>query len=405
MLVTCLASCGDDDDTQFSKERMSVTDREVVLGATQTSAFVSVDANCQWTAQLTGAWEHLTINPTQGGVNIVSPENTMPQHRSATLIIVSQSGKVTYSLVISQNAAGVSIEITPNELTLIGEEDIATVRVVSNSDWQVSGANEWCHVTPTSGTAGETEVVINVDANPNETSRPAYLVFSAGGGEARQTVNVTQAPPSTLRFATTESAIRATATAGTYEINVAGTATWAPMIDNSSTDWAHIISPQATVTGNGTIVINCDDNTTMEERSTVITLVWSRMITMPLQMTLTQAAATPPQVLAVVASDVERKTATVRSSYTSMFPVKRYGICYTTDRTHEPEVGIDATVSFEGSQRSGDISVSLTNLASGRRYYVRAFAESDVAITYSDVANFTTEGGTPSSGDNTTPTY
>jgi len=403
--VVLLLSCGDDEVVQFSNERMYVIDREVVLDAEVTGAFVGVDANCQWTAKLTDAWEHLTVNPIQGGVNIVSPVNTMPQHRSATLTITSQSGKLVQTVIVSQNAGDVSIEVTPDDdLQFIGEEDVAVIRVVSNADWTLSGDGEWCHVSPTSGQAGETVVSIQVDANPNETTRRKPLVFSAGGGEARQTLTAIQAPPSTLRFATTESVIRATATAASYQIGVAGTAEWTPMSDQS---WAHIVSPLTSVTGEGVITVSCDNNLTLEPKRATVTLVWSRMVSIPVQITIEQAAAKLPNVGAVTVSGIDRRMATVHASYSSEFPVTQFGIYYTTDRNRQPNLDdTDNVVSYEGSQLSGEFSVNLTNLASGRRYYVYTFAKSAVGITYSaEPYSFVTTGDTPDEDDITTPSY
>ena len=404
VMMALLIGCGDDEVAEFTSERMNITDREVVLGADVTSAFVSVDANCQWTAQLKDGWERLTINPTQGGINIVSPENTQPVHRSATLTVTSQSGKLIKTLTVSQNAAGVSIDVSVDALDFIGEADETTVLVVSNADWQLSGDNEWCHVSPTSGAAGSTEVTVRVDANPNESTRRNPLVFNAASGEARQTLQVTQAPPSVLRFATTESVVRTTAMEGTYQINVAGTAEWVPMIsyeasENASQGWLHIVSPQSSVKGEGTIVIKCDDNATKKSQRATITLVWSRMTSIPVQITVEQAAAKAPVVAPVSVSSVDRHIATITSGFSSEFPVKRFGIYYTTDRTHEPGPG-DEVIEYSGSQLSGEIRILLENLVSGRRYYVRAFAESDVDITYSEVTYFTTTGDAPSEDDN-----
>lgn len=399
-------SCGDDEVVEFTKERLTVKTNSIVFKATDSgSKQIPVEANCQWRAAFTsGQWDGLSLTMpasfSDGSIEVTTGENTRMTARTATMTITSQSGKLVRTITITQEASEASITVTPEKLEpFIGEADSRTLIVTSNSSWEVSGMTDWCHVSPASGNAGETEVTISVDANPNESSRPATLVFRTGSG-INHPVAITQNAPSYLRIVSTSNTLYATAAAGTYQIPIESNTSWVPKIsEDSHPEQRWIAVEPSKGMENGTISVRCVDNTSTEKRKAVIKLEWSRENVDPREISIVQDAATLPVIANVTVSDINRTAATIHFSFASEFPVTRYGVCYTTDRSQEPTLD-DSKVELSGSQLSGDIIASLSDLVSGRRYYVRAFAVSAVGTAYSETANFTTAGEAPAEGDN-----
>lgn len=273
--------------------------------------------------------------------------------------------------------------------------------IQTNSSWKVEGFNDWCRADgPTSGN-GNGAVTVRVDANPNETGRSVNLTVTAGNTKTAP-VSVTQSAATTLR-ASGDVIKNVGAQAGTADFYVVGTAQWTASITQITGNWARITQPAGEANGNGAVTVAYDANTTQQQREVFITINWARSSAAPIQFQLTQEAATLPVPSVPVASAIDRTSATLTASYSSDFPVTRYGFCYTTARDKVPDLA-DTVASFTGNSSTGNMTTTLSELASGRRYYVRAFAESSVGIAYSDIMNFTTIGDTPSEGDNVPPT-
>ena len=397
-----MCACGGDDsgDIDFTTEWLDVKDREVVMGANERTKTIAVEANCSWTAQLSGAWEGLTVNPSTGLVTLNTPVNTAPTRRSATLTIRSQSGKVTRSVTIHQDAAEVTLEVS-SLTTFSGDGGTQQFTIQTNSTWKVEGFTSWCQAEGATSGSGNGTVTVRVEANPNETGRSVNLIVTAGGTKTAP-VGVTQSAATTLR-ASGDVVKNVDAQSGSAEFNVVGTAQWTASITQMTGNWARITQPAGEVTGNGMVSVAYEANTTQQQREVVITINWARSSVAPIQFQLTQEAATLPVPSVPVASAIDRTSATLTASYSSDFPVTRYGFCYTTLRDKAPDL-TDTVVSFTGNSSTGNMTATLSGLASGRRYYVRAFAESSVGIAYSDIMNFTTIGDTPNEGDNVPPT-
>ena len=76
-----------------------------------------------------------------------------------------------------------------SELQLPCSASTTTLTVESSGKWSISGANDWCTVTPAEGVDGE-EIVISVTDNEFEEDRSLELIVSSGF--ARTTISVVQ---------------------------------------------------------------------------------------------------------------------------------------------------------------------------------------------------------------------
>lgn len=76
-----------------------------------------------------------------------------------------------------------------SELSFTSTASSATLTIESSGKWSISGANDWCTVTPAEGVDGE-EIVISVTDNEFEEDRSLELIVSSGF--ARTTISVVQ---------------------------------------------------------------------------------------------------------------------------------------------------------------------------------------------------------------------
>ena len=116
--------------------------------------------------------------------------------------------------------------------------------------------------------------------------------------------------------------------------------------------------------------------------------------------TIRQSAGSKPTITALNVNYDNKNSAIVSFSYSSMFPVTEYGVCYNT--SGQPTIN-DTHQSESGSTTQGVASISLTGLAYSTTYYVRAYAKSAVGIQYSESVTFITTNNWPGGDDNVTP--
>lgn len=410
-LFIIIACSGDGGTGGGGSEYLNVNNGNSTLVATsdQTSVTLIIKASqgCEWkvTWDDSQTWIR-SISPVSGRgdkeVTISLNPNTTVNDHTTTLTISNTNGDIPNRTVTLQQLKGsVSLSLGSSLQTFSGDGDTQQFSVKSNTSWQVSGFNDWCHADGTTSGNGDGTVTVRVDANTTESNRYVNLVLTATGIDPIQ-VEVRQEPATTLRNSG-DAMKHVAATAGTCEFSAVGTARWTASISQITGSWVRILEPTNEVQGNGTIRLAYDDNTTLQEREVEITCNWSRSSSNPVKMRVVQAAGTPPTVTPPVVSDVDRTVATLTATYESVFPVRRYGFCYSTTSQAPDLSDTNTIVAFDGDALSGTITATFNTLESGLRYYVRAFAQSDVDVTFSDVLSFNTSGSEPTDDDNPKP--
>lgn len=263
-----------------------------------------------------------------------------------------------------------------------------------NCDWTITWSESWIRSIMPSKGRGTQNVTITVTANPSSTeSRKAFIKVANADGSIERKVTIIQSPNGTLTdFRLSTSELSANAPAGIVQFNIIGNAQWT-IASNKS--WAM----PSTMSGSGSVSISVSlaDNTSEESREAIITVASNDKTE---TVTIKQGAATKPAVTALKANYDGKTSAVVSFSYSSMFPVTEYGVCYNT--TGQPTIN-DAHHSETGNATQGSPTVSLTGLSYSTTYYVRAYAKSAVGITYSESASFTTANNWPGGDDNVTP--
>ena len=294
------------------------------------------------------------------------------------------------------SATGGNEYLNVSNVDIPGGNTTATLYISAsqNCDWTITWSESWIRSIMPSKGRGTQNATITVTANPSSTeSRTTMIKVSNATGTIVRDVTITQSPNETLtdfRLSTKE--LSANATAGNVQFNIIGDAQWTIA---SNKNWATHNTMSGS--GNASISVTLADNTTEETREATITVSSNSKSE---TVTIRQGAATKPTVTALNANYDGKTSAVVSFSYSSMFPVTEYGVCYNT--TGQPTVS-DAHQSVTGSATQGTPSVSLTGLSYSTTYYVRSYARSAVGITYSEQASFTTANNWPGGDDNVTP--
>lgn len=180
---------------------------------------LSITANCDWS--ITGAAEWLTVSSLHGNNNatitLSATQNNSADSRSCTLTL--QGGNLRRTVTVTQSGAGASLSVSPTSLSFDYKEGTKTFDVKSNSSWTVSSDQDWCTVSPQSG-SNNGSVTVKATQNNSENTRTATITVSGGG--KTQTITVTQnggAKPEVSNLKDTE--IKSTEATFTFSIKSA----------------------------------------------------------------------------------------------------------------------------------------------------------------------------------------
>ena len=394
MLFACSGGDGGAGAPSGSNEYLNASNVDIPGGNTTATLYINASQNCDWIITWSEPWIR-SINPTKGrgGQNAtitVSPNPSSTATRTAIIKVSNTSGSIVRDITISQSPNAESLELsmtTMNFTNVAGSQDFT---ITSNTHWNITGSASWLTLNKTEGD-NNGSIRITVEANTSKSEREVVVTITGSGGISKQLTVKQQGDTSTdFRVSTTE--LSANAPAGTVQFNIIGDAQWTL---SSNKNWA---TPNTTYgEGNANIIVTLTDNTSEESREAVITVSSN---TKSETVIIRQSAGTKPTITGLNINYDNKKSAVVSYSYSSMFPVTEYGVCYNT--SGQPTIN-DAHQSESGSNTQGSPSISLTGLSYGTTYYVRAYAKSAVGIQYSETVSFTTVNDWPGGDDNVIP--
>jgi hypothetical protein len=125
-----------------------------------------------------------------------------------------------------------------------------TIAVTSNTAWtvEITPANTWCEVSPTSGDGNNPVVRLTVQSNAHVEGRAATVTFAAG--TLTRTVAVTQDAAEPI-LDVTPATIAPANTGGTHNITVTSNTTWTV---NDDADWLTLSAADGN--GNGAVTVD-----------------------------------------------------------------------------------------------------------------------------------------------------
>ncbi|MDD3990304.1 MAG: BACON domain-containing carbohydrate-binding protein [Bacteroidales bacterium] len=84
-----------------------------------------------------------------------------------------------------------TLKVSTSSLTVPDTANQTKISITTNTDWSISGANQWCSPSPSSG-SGNAEVTLNISRNTTKESRSVKLTIYAGGLSSILTVTQKQ---------------------------------------------------------------------------------------------------------------------------------------------------------------------------------------------------------------------
>lgn len=278
-----------------------------------------------------------------------------------------------------------------------GEENTTLTLDITNTgkgilQWQITEDIEWLECKPLTGKTEKevSSVVVTVSREgwpKGDYSRT--FVFSSNGGSAVIKVNMSvsgcalQVSPQEIDLGETESSAKLTLTnkgngSVNYEIK-------------SSNDWICLskTSGKVSTTDYMTVTVNRGSLAAGEYSGQITFIVGEETVIVPIKLII--PAKSCPMVSFDAVKNVAYNGAVLSGTIISVGNTKitRYGFCWAQHT--EPTVN-------DSFSNMGDCSIpmsfdgTITNLAANTKYHVRAYAENDEGISYSNEEAFTTTG-------------
>ena len=219
---------------------------------------VEVTSESKWTVSTSYSWINVTPESGETGTSSitisVSPNTSVDERIGYVFLSIGSEERI--QIPIKQR--GIYIETDKSRYDFDASSGTQTIQINSNTSWQVSSVPSWIKVDKTSGT-GNSTIKVTVEDNPNTTERNGEFEISQPGLSAIATVKVHQkgkifdVAVTTLTFNDKEES---------QTITIATDGTWRAF---SRADWIKV-SPE-TATGNSTLTITVQENSTDGERS------------------------------------------------------------------------------------------------------------------------------------------
>ena len=279
-----------------------------------------------------------------------------------------------------------------------GKENTTLSVDISNAgkgtlEWSISEDISWLTASPMSGTikSDKESVVFTAsrDGLENGSHTKSLVITSNGGSETLvatlevDVLNLT-VTPSELDFGTVESTLQLTLKntgTGSVRYTVRSENSWcAPNKNNgtvSDTDYLNI-------------VVSRSDLAAGKYNTTVFISTNGGELSIPVKMEVVERQM--PTVTLESVEEITYNSATAKGTLLSVGSdaVTRYGVCYST--SDSPTVS-DKVLNMGDSKKAQSFQSVLTGLQSETTYYVRAFAENPVGLSYSErTVRFTTTG-------------
>lgn len=279
-----------------------------------------------------------------------------------------------------------------------GKENTTLSVDISNAgkgtlEWSISEDISWLTASPMSGTikSDKESVVFTAsrDGLENGSHTKSLVITSNGGSETLvatlevDVLNLT-VTPSELDFGTVESTLQLTLKntgTGSVRYTVRSENSWcAPNKNNgtvSDTDYLNI-------------VVSRGDLAAGKYNTTVFISTNGGELSIPVKMEVVERQM--PTVTLESVEEITYNSATAKGTLLSVGSdaVTRYGVCYST--SDSPTVS-DKVLNMGDSKKAQSFQSVLTGLQSETTYYVRAFAENPVGLSYSErTVRFTTTG-------------
>lgn len=389
LLIIALNSCTTSEDNLFGTLSGIVTDAETKEPLKGGSVSIVPVGDTKVTGS-DGAYTFLNLDPTE--YTITFKKDGYETDTKRVSVLAGGNSKADMALVPLRPKLSVSLKTLE-----FGTENTTLTLDISNTgygvlQWKITDDIEWLDCKPTSGNTEKeaTSVIVTVSREgwaKGEYSR-TFAISSNGGSEVI-TANMSvdgcnlNVEPKEIDFGSTESTAQLTLTnKGKGTVSYQAT---------SSNEWLNLSKTSGKVTEKDYITVSVNRGVLAAgEYSGIITFTIDKdVINVPIKLSI--SAKAKPVISLDGIKNIAYNGATLAGTVVNVgnSKITRYGFCWS--QKTEPTLEDDFT-------NMGDCSVPLsfegiiTDLAANTKYYVRAYAENNEGITFSNEESFTTAG-------------
>ncbi len=263
---------------------LTVSPANLSVAADAGNAVINITSNLSWTVTSNQTWCTLAQSSGIGNaaLTINYQPNTVQSQRTA-IITFAANGVTNQTVQVTQAAFVPVLSVTPSSQTVNSPSGSAIFNVTSNISWTATCAESWCTLANPGGTNNGTLTVIYEE---NTTSGPRTATITVSGeGVANQSVTLTQTNLIPT-LSVTPSNRDVTSAAGSTTFEITSNTTW-----TAESNQAWCIIQNTTSTGNATITVNYEENSSNDQRVATITLSANGVSTQTA--TVTQQGAIP----------------------------------------------------------------------------------------------------------------
>ena len=229
---------------------------------------ITVSSNLSWTASDNVGW--LSIAPSSGSNNgtitVTAQNNTSTNNRSG---FITLRGNGVSDVRVSVNQTGATpvpfMTVSRTNLNFDAGGGNATVNISSNVSWSATDDVSWLSLAPSTG-SNNGSLNITCQQNSSASSRTARITVS-GGGVSSRVINVAQEAAQTTNLTVNPSTVNVSSEAGQASFSISSNTNWTV---NKTTPWFWLNPGSGS--GNGTVSINYEENTSAQERTGTITV-------------------------------------------------------------------------------------------------------------------------------------
>lgn len=293
----------------------------------------------------------------------------------------------TGTLFVSQNELDFGNEVTKSSLDISNNGNALL-------SWQISEDASWLSCNPTSGATqpGEkTSIVVTVDRTG--LTRGSYsqnLTITSDGGSA--VVNIRMAvqgitisvSPEELDFGPVTTSMQLSIT-NTGSGNIAYTMT-------PSNSWIQVSKTSGTFSKTEVVTVSVNRNNLSEgnHEGKLALTIGEEKIDIPVRMSI--PSKEKPTVSMQTVENVSYNSAVFRGGLVSVgsSKVTNHGFCWSEQE--QPTISSNGICNLGDSETAKDFTYNATSLKASSTYYVRAYAENSVGVSYSNQIKFQTNG-------------
>ncbi len=244
---------------------LTVSPANLSVAADAGNAVINITSNLSWTVTSNQTWCTLAQSSGIGNaaLTINYQPNTVQSQRSA-IITFAANGVTNQTVQVTQAAFVPVLSVTPSNQTVNSPSGSAVFNVTSNISWTAACAESWCTLANPGGTNNGTLTVI-YDENTTSGPRTATITVS-GEGVSNQSVTLTQTNLIPT-LSVTPSNRDVTSATGSTTFEITSNTSWTA---ESNQTWCVI--QNTTGSGNATLTVNFEENTSNDQRVAAITL-------------------------------------------------------------------------------------------------------------------------------------